>query len=203
MKIKTWPLPKVLPYILIICGLIGLFCAFTLTQDKIKLLENPNAHLGCSIDPIISCGSVISSAQGHAFGFPNPYLGLSGFAALITIGVVLLAGAQFKRWFWLAVEGGMVFAIGFIHWLLFQSLYSIKALCIYCMAVWVITISSFWYVTLYNVDSKNIRLPKGRAAKTYSWVRKHHLDILLVWFIIIAALILNRFWYYYGPKLGF
>lgn len=192
-----------MPYLLIVCGLVGLFCAFVLTQDKIKLLQNPDAHLGCSLDPIISCGSVIQSDQGHAFGFPNPYLGLAGFAALVTIGVLLLAASKVKRWFWLALEAGMVFAIGFVHWLFFQTVYNLNALCIYCMAVWVITITSFWYVTLYNIDNKNIRLPKGRAVKVYPWIRRHHFDILLVWFIVIAALILKHFWYYYGPKLGF
>lgn len=201
MKFKKWSLPKVLPYILIVCGIVGVFCAFVLTQDKIKLLQNPNTHLGCSLDPIISCGNVIQSNQGHAFGFPNPYLGLSGFAAMITIGVVLLAGAQLKRWFWLALEAGTVFAVGFVHWLFYQSVYNIHALCMYCMAVWTISITSFWYVTLYNIDQKNIRLPKGKPQKVYAWVRRHHFDILILWFLIIAGLILKHFWYYYGPKL--
>jgi uncharacterized membrane protein len=201
MKPKNWTVTKALPFILIVCGLVGLFCAFVLTQDKIKLLENPNTHLGCSLDPIISCGSVIQSAQGHAFGFPNPYLGLSGFAAMVTIGVVLLAGARLKRWFWLSLEAGVLFAVGFIHWLFYQTVYSIHALCLYCIAVWIITITSFWYATLYNFDQKHIRLPKGRPQAVYTWVRKHHLDILLLWFLVIAALTLKHFWYYYGPKL--
>ena len=201
MSIKNWNLPKVLPYLLIICGLIGLFCAFTLTQDKIRLLEDPNTSLGCSLDPIISCGSVIQSNQGHAFGFPNPYLGLSGFAAMVTVGVVLLAATKLKRWFWLALQAGTAFATGFIHWLFYQTVYSINALCLYCIAVWIITITSFWYVTLYNIDSKNIILPKGRPQKVYKWIRRHHLDLLFLWFLIMAALTLKHFWYYYGPKL--
>lgn len=199
MFYKNWTVKKALPYILIICGLVGLFCAFTLSQDKVKLLENPNTHLGCSIDPIIACGNVISSKQGHAFGFPNPFIGLAGFAAVVTIGVAMTAGAVFKRWFWLAVEAGLLFALGFIHWLFYQSVYRIGALCIYCMAVWTITITSFWYATLFNIDAGHIRLP-GWAKRPYPWVRRHHLDILIAWLLIIAALILKHFWYYYGTK---
>lgn len=196
-KIK-FTLKQALPYILIVCGAIGVFCAFVLSQDKVKLLENPEAQLGCSIDPIIACGNVIQSSQGHAFGFPNPFLGLAGFAALATIGVVIVAGAKMKRWFWLFVEAGLLFALGFVHWLMYQTTYKIQALCLYCIAVWVITITSFWYVTLYNIDEKNIVLKSSNLKKAYGWVRRHHLDLLILWFIIIAAIILKHFWYYYG-----
>ncbi len=65
------------------------------------------------------------------------------------------------------------------------------------MAVWVVSITAFWYVTLYNIDQKNIRLPK-KAGKPYAWIRRHHLDLLVLWFLIITALILKHFWYYYG-----
>ena len=189
-----------LPYILIIGGIVGVYCSFVLTQDKIILLEHPNRHLGCSLDPIIACGNVISSDQGHAFGFPNPFLGLAGFAGMATIGLVMTAGAKMKRWFWLFTEAGLLFAISFVYWLFFQSVYRIGALCIYCMCVWLVTITSFWYVTLYNIDSKNIVLPKWVPRYIYPWVRRHHLDILVLWILIIVALILKHFWYYYGTN---
>jgi uncharacterized membrane protein len=201
-KIKLTVL-RALPYIYIIGGAIGVFCAFVLSQDKIKLIEHPNAHLNCSLDPIIACGNVVSSNQGHAFGFPNPFLGLAGFGAVVAIGVAILAGGKFRRWFWLLVEAGLVFALGFIHWLFFQSVYRIHALCLYCMAVWVVVITSFWYTTLHNIDTGNIKLPGGNRSKPYRWVRRHHLDLLILWFLIIASLILHHFWYYYGKKLGF
>ncbi len=200
MNRQNLNLKKLLPYILIIGGIIGLFCAFTLSQDKVRILEHPNTQLNCSLDPILACGSVISSDQAHTFGFSNPFLGLAGFAAMATIGVVLLAGAKLQRWFWLAMEAGLLFALGFVHWLFFQSVYRIHNLCIYCMVVWVVTITSFWYVTLYNIDQKHIRLPAGRAQRVYRWVRRHHLDILILWLLVIAALILKHFWYYYGKK---
>ena len=196
-KIKL-TLPKALPYILTLAGVIGTYAAFILSQDKLRILENPKASLGCSLDPVLACGNVISSDQAQAFGFPNPFLGLAGFAAVATIGVTLLAGAKFKRWLWLAINGGLLFALLFSHWLFIQSVYVIQNLCIYCMIVWTVTITSFWYVTLYNIDNKHIILPKGKAQSVYSWIRKHHLDLLVLWFVIIAGLILNHFWYYYG-----
>lgn len=199
MSIKNWTLPKVLPYLLIVCGVIGFAMAFIIMNEKIELLADPNFKPSCDLNPVVSCGSVMQSDQASVFGFPNPILGLSGFSILAIIGAALLAGAKFKRWFWLCTQAGVIFAVGFVHWLFFQSVYRIEALCPYCMGAWIVSITSFWYVTLYNIDQKNIRLPKSPAVQpVYKWVRRHHLDILITWFLIIAALILNHFWYYYG-----
>lgn len=198
MSIKNWTVPKVLPYILLVSGILGYAAAFIIMFDKLKLLDNPNYIPSCNLDPIISCGSIMMSDQATAFGFPNPFIGLGAFPVLAVVGGAILAGATFKRWFWLGLNAGLLFAVGFVHWLFFQSVYNIGALCPYCMLVWTVSITSFWYVTLYNIDQKHIRLPKGKARQLYAWVRRHHLDILVAWFVIIGALILQHFWYYYG-----
>jgi uncharacterized membrane protein len=194
---RNLTLKKTLPYILIIGGIIGVLCSFALSQDKLTLAAHPQAHLSCSLNPVVSCGTTLKSTQGEAFGFPNPFLGLAAYAAVLTIGVVMTAGARFKRWFWLVVEAGLVFAMAFLAWLIFQSLYNLHILCPYCLCVDAVTIPLFWYVTLYNIDQKNIRLPK-RAKKAYAWVRRHHLDLLILSYLLIFAWILHHFWYYYG-----
>lgn len=198
MKVKNLTLTKVLPWLLLVAGLIGLGCALVLSLDEVKLLKNPAFEPSCNINPVIACGSVMKSAQAHAFGFPNPFLGLIAYTAVAVTGGTLLAGAKFKRWFWLAFNAGLLFAVGFVHWLFYQTVYQIHALCPYCMGVWVVTITSFWYVLLYNLGQGNIN-PPGKAGQVMAnFVRKHHLDILILWFLIIFALILKHFWYYYG-----
>lgn len=191
---------KVLPYVLIAAGVVGLIASFVISFDKMRLLENPHYQPSCNLNPIISCGNVMKSPQGSAFGFPNPWIGLAAFTVLLTIGIGQLAGATFKRWFWLGLEAGTVFGIGFIHWLFFESVYRIQALCPWCMAVWVATITTFWYVTLYNLQLGHIRLPA--ATRQFGvFIRKHHLDILVLWFLVITGLILQHFWYYFGRHL--
>ncbi|HEX5744577.1 MAG TPA: vitamin K epoxide reductase family protein [Candidatus Saccharimonadales bacterium] len=197
MSPRNWTLKKTLPYILIIGGIIGVVCAFALSQDRVKLASNPGAQLECSLNPVVSCVDTIKSSQGEAFGFPNPFLGLAGYAAILTIGAAMTAGARFKRWFWLAVECGLLFAFVFLAWLFFQSLYTLHVLCPYCLGVDAVTIPMFWYVTLYNIDQKHIRLPK-RAKRAYKWVRRHHLDLLALSYLLIIFWILKHFWYYYG-----
>lgn len=195
-------LDRWLPYILLIAGIIGTLSAYIITDDKFKLAENPNYVPSCSINPVISCGSVMQSAQSHAFGFMNTYIGLIGFPVIITLAVLLLSGTVLRRWIWIGLQSGLFLGVLFVHWLFFEAVYRIHALCPYCMAVWVVTIISFWYVLLYNLQHKNIVL-SGKWQGVVKFARRHHLDILVLWLLIIAVLILHYFWYYFGKHLPF
>jgi uncharacterized membrane protein len=199
-KAKSLTLEKVLPYILIVGGAVGLFASFVLTYDTLKIAENPNYVPSCSLNPVVSCGSVIDSTEGHMFGLPNPFYGIAAFAVIITIGFAIVAGAKFKRWFWLGLQAGAIAGIAWAYWMFFKSMYSIHALCPYCLSVDVATTTMVWYLTLYNIRVGNISVPK-RLQGAYNFARQHHLDILLLWFILMIALILKHFWYYYGKHL--
>lgn len=141
----------------------------------------------------------MDSKQGTVFGFPNPVIGLVVYPILAFVGVTLLAGAKFKKWFWICLNLGLALGVGFIVWLFYQSVYRIQAVCPYCALSWAATITAFWYVTLYNYDQKIFKF-SGKSNSVAAWIRKHHLDILVAVFIIIAALILNHFWWYYGKN---
>ena len=201
-EVKRSKLERYLPYLLIFVGVVGIIAAFIITQDKVKLIEDPSYVPSCSINPIISCGSIMKSEQSHAFGFPNTYLGLIGFPIVLTSGVVMLAGARLKRWYWLGLNAGFLFGVGFVHWLFFQSVWSIGALCPYCMGVWTVTIAGFWYVTLYNLQTGVIKLP-AKLKSVGRFMGQHHLDLLVLWYLIIIVLILHHFWYYFGKHLPF
>ena len=181
-------------------GIIGLIASAVLTYDKLEILKNPHFVPNCNLDPVLSCGSVMVTDQANAFGFPNPWIGLGAFAVIITVAMALFASAKFKRWFWVGLEIGMTLGLIFALWLLQQSIYSINALCPYCLAVDVAVITMIWYTTLYLIETKMLVLPKSWA-KVTAFARRHHLDILVFVFVVIIAVILNHFWYYYGTKL--
>ncbi len=98
--------PTALAVWLIIAGAIGWWAAFSLTMERLHLLADPDAILGCDISPLVQCGKNLESWQGSVFGFPNPILGLTGWMAPIVVGVAILAGARFARWFWWLFELG-------------------------------------------------------------------------------------------------
>lgn len=198
--IKNIKIQQSLPWILLVGAIIGLIASFTLTVEHIEILKDPNHNLSCSIDPVLACGPIMQSKEATVFGFPNPLIGLIMFGAQATIAVVMLAGAKMKKWFWQLYLGGILAGWAFAMWLMWHSLYVIGAICIYCFMVWIVMIVSSWYVFQYMLAEKHLNL-KSKAATTF--LRKHHGDILFVIFLILIGLILNRFWYYYGPKLGF
>ncbi|MFE5946101.1 vitamin K epoxide reductase family protein [Streptomyces sp. NPDC056480] len=177
-------------WMLVITGAAGVLAAWVITIDKFKLLEDPNFVPGCSLNPIVSCGNIMKSEQASVFGFPNPMLGLVTYAMVIAIGLALLAGARYRRWYWLGLNAGTLFGVGFCTWLMYQSLYEINSLCLWCCLAWVATIVMFWYVTSHNVRSGVIPAPRGLRTffDEFTWV----LPVLHIG--IIGMLILTRWW---------
>ncbi|MGC4939908.1 vitamin K epoxide reductase family protein [Kribbella sp. DT2] len=190
------PFPRLLPWLLLVGGVIGLIAAVVLTVEKIAILRDPGYVPSCSINPVLSCGSVMTKPQAEAFGFPNPQIGIAGFAMVAVIGAALLAGATFRRWFWAGLQAGVIFGVVFVHWLMFQSLYRIGALCPYCMVVWAVTIPTFWYVTLHNVSSAEWRLAP-MLRRVVDRATRYHSVVLTSWAVMILALIGEQFWYYW------
>jgi uncharacterized membrane protein len=174
-----------LPWAVAIAGAVGLIVSAVLTVEKIRLLGNPNYTPSCNISPILSCGSVMRTDQASAFGFPNSLIGIAAFAAVLTIGAVLLSGAALPRWFWTAFTAGSWAGVVFVHWLMFQTLYRIGAVCPYCIVIWIVTI--FLACTL--------------TVRTFRWPSRLAWAIPLLWYAVIALLILNRFWYYWRTLL--
>lgn len=180
---------KKLAYILVIGGLLGLYASFTLTVDTIKLLEDPNVSLPCNINPLVSCKSVATAWQSRVFGFPNPILGVAAFSALFVIGVMLLNGGKPNRNFWLLVNYGNIASMLFVLWFIYQSVFKIGSLCIYCMAVWAVTWPIFLYTLIWSQKEEHLRLGESFSRS----LAKHHLALLIGWYLLIILLILIRF----------
>lgn len=164
--------PIALAVLLIVGGAVGLFASFALTLDKFTVLENPNSHLGCNFSVLVQCGANLNSAEGSAFGFPNPLIGLICFPAPIILGVALLAGVTFPRWFWALFNLGLLGAIGFVVWLMGVSIFRLGTLCPWCMVVWSMVIPMFVATTLYNLGQGNLPSSRGirrAGVALYGW----------------------------------
>ncbi|MFF3395716.1 vitamin K epoxide reductase family protein [Streptomyces sp. NPDC002669] len=181
---------RALALLLVITGAAGLLAAWVITIDKFKLLEDPNFTPGCSLNPVVACGNIMKSEQAAAFGFPNPMLGMATYPVIIGIGLALLAGARFRSWYWLGMNAGTLFGVGFCTWLQYQSLYNINSLCLWCCLAWVATIFMFCYVTTHNIKHRIIPAPNWlRTGLTeFHWVPP------VLWIGIIGMLILTRWW---------
>jgi uncharacterized membrane protein len=178
----------------LIGGVAGLAAALTLTIEKITMLGNPSYVPSCSINPVLSCGSVMVTPQASVFGFPNPLIGIVGFTVVVVTGVLAVGRIPLPKWYWLGLAGGTALGVVFVHWLIFQSLYRIGALCPYCMVVWAVTIP-----LLVVVSSIALQPLRGQvvARVLYDW----RWSLVALWFAALILLILVRFWYYWSTLI--
>ncbi len=180
---------------ILLAGVIGELAAFVLAVEKIRQLQNPSYVPSCSINPVLSCGSVMLTKQASLFGFPNPLLGIAAFSVVIVTGVLAVAGVRLPRWYWAGLAGGTLLGAVFVHWLIYESLYEIGALCPYCMVVWVITMA-----LLIVVSSIALRPLAGGSKVVYA-LYQWRWPLYAVWITAIALLILDRFWSYWSTLI--
>ncbi|MGI9083677.1 MAG: vitamin K epoxide reductase family protein [Aeromicrobium sp.] len=184
------------PHVLMtIAGAVGLAAAFVLTIDKFTLLQNKidgvESALSCDFSAFVSCGGVMDSPQAEAFGFPNSLLGIIGFSIVMTLGVILWTGGGFGRFVWGGLQVGVLFGIGFVTWLQFQSIYRLDLLCPYCMVVWAVMIPLFVHVTACNLRGIAPSSALTRFMSNWSVL------IVALWYVGVASAI----WLQFGERL--
>lgn len=191
---------RALAWLLVVGGVVGATAALVLAVEKFKLLTDPGYVPSCSINPVLSCGSIMTTDQAELLGFPNPFIGLALFPVVAATGAAVLAGARLARWYWLALQVGVTGAVIFVGWLIFQSLYRIGALCPYCMVVWSVVVPIFWYLTLRNASHGvfGVRAARSRPVQIAG---ESHALVLTVTILIVVALIGEQFWTYWSTLL--
>ena len=60
--------PTLSAWWVLIAGVIGFVASLTLTVEKIDLLLNPSYVPSCNINPIVSCGSVMTTTTSERPG---------------------------------------------------------------------------------------------------------------------------------------
>src|SRR6204780_5170616 len=98
---------------ILIAGVIGLIASATLTVEKIELLLNPAYVPSCNLNPVVACGSVMTTPQASAFGFPNSLIGIAAFAVVTVTGVLTVAKVPLPRWYWVGLAVGTLFGAVF------------------------------------------------------------------------------------------
>lgn len=183
--------------VLLVSGLIGAVAALVLLVEKLALLTNPDYLPSCSLDEVLSCGSIMRTAQSEVLGFPNPVIGVATFPVVAAIGALLLARTPLPAWCWLALQAGATAGVAFVGWLITQSVAVIGALCPYCMVVWAMTIAIFWFVTAENLVRGHLEAgPPGRL------VAAHPGAASVVTALVVLAVVVASFPGWFAGLLG-
>ena len=176
-------IPWVFAIWLIVAGVIGEIAAFALTVEKFHALANPGVAASCDISVFVQCTKNLDSWQGSVFGFPNPIIGLIGWMAPIVVGVAILAGARFARWFWVLFNIGVLGAVIFVIWLASQSIFALHTLCPYCVLTWAVTYPTFFAVTFRNLAEGVFgERARGVGRALLPWVAPISIVVMLVIF---------------------
>lgn len=188
-----WAPGRVTGLIILIAGAIGLVAAATLTIEKFKLLEDPSYRPSCSINPVLSCGSVMQTAQAQFFGFPNPLIGIAAFAIVVVTGVLVLARVALPVWYWIGLTLGTTAGMVFVFYLITESIYRINALCPYCMVVW--TITPILFVVASQTAARLGSIPALWRIVGWLW------PVLVIYYVVVILLIAEHFWYYWSTLI--
>ena len=117
------------------------------------------------------------------------------FTVVLVTGVLALAKVSMPRWYWAGLAAGTLLGTAFVHWLIFQSLYRIGALCPYCMVVWAVTVPLLVVATSIAVQPQNSDNAVLRTLYTWRW------SLVTLWFTAVLLLILERFWNYWSTLI--
>ncbi|MDD9205501.1 vitamin K epoxide reductase family protein [Georgenia sp. 10Sc9-8] len=182
--------PRELGWVLAVGGLLGLWASMMLVLSQLRLLRDPDAALGCDLNPLIGCGSFLQSWQSSVLGPPNALIGTVAFAATMTVGVVLLSGVRPARWFWRALLAGSTGAILSVLWFQYQAFTTIRGLCPYCLVVWAVTIPVFVHVLARAAQGGHVPASERlrRALVQDRWV------VVAVWYALVVLLAVVVFW---------
>jgi hypothetical protein len=92
---------------------------------------------------------------------------------------------------------GITLGTVFVGWLISQSLYSIHALCPYCMVVWAVVIPTFWITVADGLDRGLVPVPAGLRGAARTVVDFRGLLIVLT-YAAVVAMVLTKFWSYWS-----
>lgn len=145
--------------LLVVLGGIGFLASAWLSIERVLGLLDPDRVASCTINIFLTCSAAMGSWQGSLLGFPNPFLGIAAFPVVITSGVVLLAGARLRRWYWLSLLGGSVLGQALVLFLMATSFHVLYRLCPACMVVWTVMWPLLWYQVVWAVQERY--LPVG------------------------------------------
>lgn len=182
----SWPTMR--NYIAILaCGTFGLLASFVLTAEKIHLLQNPMEAPSCSINPIITCASAMNSDQSALFGIPVSMFGIIAYAALLTVGTLLITGSTLHRFIWILMLGMATLGLTSMHYLLLQSIFVLHVICPWCFGIWLTTPVIFAIILRLFAQNNN-------APRIIQTASNHIWRITYGWYIILFLTILYVFW---------
>ncbi len=146
-------------WVLTIAGAVGTAASFGL------LWSVGQASPVCDLNPIVTCSATVDNVI-------NTSIGLMAFPVVTTLGLLMLMGVGLPTPVWRGLQAGVIAGTVFTHVLIFLSLYVVRALCPYCMIIWLCVVAMACHLFV-------LRLP---------W------RVFSVWLLAVVSLAAQAFW---------
>lgn len=172
----------------LVFSLLALFASAKLVLTEISHYKNPGGPLGCDLNPLVGCGSSLTTWQAHLFfGVPNALLGTMFFTALATIFVLLIFRLFLPKWMWWALAVGGLAGIALVVFFLYQSVATFGTLCPWCLVVWSSTLP-IAVILITNALRLNLGSDSGLARFCYSgrWLILAILIVLIIFAVVLG-----------------
>jgi len=151
------PVPRWRPIAAFVLSIVGFGISMYLTIDHFS-----GVLPICSSSGFVNCTAVTTSAYSYIFGVPVSLLGLIFYTVMLAVNVPPLWRSRFRLLAWgrlaLVVSG-----IAFVLYLFARELFSIKAICLWCTGVHIVTFLIFILVVM------SFPAMSGRAPAWEDW----------------------------------
>ncbi len=180
--------------IIIIFSILGLWSSLALSIELVHLLEQPDAPLTCDINAAVSCSSIMETEAAEVLGFPNTFIGLIGYAVMLTIGGLGLFRVKFPGFVFLSVTIGAFGAFIFSYWLMYYSVYGTGVLCPYCILSCISATLVFFSFLLIGLQDNMFKLRESHTQRVQKFIAKgYYIPAIILWFGVMTALVVIEF----------
>jgi len=184
----------IIPAIIIVFALLGLYVSFILSIDTINVIRDAGKDLPCTVSSTINCLSVMKSSQAHILGFPNSFMGIMGYSMILMFGVILLMTKIKNKRFLVLLNLGTLSAFIFSYWLLYSSVSVIGIICPLCVISCLSATSIFFVTTYYSLKQNAFKFIKDIDwEKDGMKIRNIFLYLVLLWFILVIGYVYLQF----------
>ena len=171
---------------------IGLIASFIQTIERISYADQPLKALTCDINSVFSCSSVFDGWQSSFFGFSNSIMSLAFFAVVFGVSISGVTGSLINKYLRYVMHFFSVFFLAFGAWYLYQTVYAIGALCIFCIFIYTGVILLNWAFLRININDLakspqlNVKAHKlmANGTDTFLWV---------LWALIMFIVLANKY----------
>ncbi len=164
---------------------------FTTVQivEKITILKDPFTSLACDVNATLSCSNVLNAWQSSVLGPPNALIGAIMFAILASAAFAGMLGSAFSKPYVATCWGLAVFFLCFASWFMYETAFSIRALCLWCVGI--TTAVVLICAALTRIADRVGAFGDGGFGRGVSTAVRTRLDLAVWtgWWLVIAALL--------------